>query len=163
MSFSLSRDFFNYAYFYQQAFECSPPCLKYITVNTLDLHCSVWKCLCVWARTKAAFVPINPIILLEVLCTLVHFPMHIPGQQVMHSIGHGWLHNRSLQQPLPIMPSSTDMSHRRSNTCDNHTEALGFTHISHLALHHINATNTQFYYFSHAFSNKCFDWGDNNT
>lgn len=88
----------------------------------------------------------NPVLPLEVSCTLVHFPIHIPGQQVMHSIGHGWLHNRSLLEPLPTKPSSRNMSHRSSDTCDNHTGAR-FAHISHLAQHHINARQTHLVIF----------------
>lgn len=88
----------------------------------------------------------NPVLPLEVLCALVHFPIHIPGQQVMHSTGHGWLHNRSLLEPLPTKPSSRNMSHHTSDTCDNHTGAK-FAHISHLALHHITARKTRLVIF----------------
>lgn len=83
----------------------------------------------------------NPVLPLEVLCALVHFPIHIPGQQVMHSTGHGWLHNRSLLEPLPTKPSSRNMSHHTSDTCDNHTGA-NFSHFSPCAASHHRSENT---------------------
>lgn len=107
--------------------------MNYITSVKMPLRVSMLRC-----RSRPAS---NPVLPLEVSCALVHFPIHIPGQQVMHSIDHGWLHNRSLLEHLPTKPSLRNMSHRSSDTCDNHIGAH-FAHISHLALHPITARQT---------------------